>query len=149
MPPDDPPPKRPFLVTLLAVVVFLLSALSWGQAAYALARRAFLNALDLSIPLWVIAASGLVWGVIFLITAWGLWTLRAWARIAAIVSFVLYPIVTLGLQVAFAQGVYERGRLPFMAAISALIAGLVALILTRRRIRASFEGPVEERQNDT
>ena len=139
--------KRPILVTLLAVLVLLLSVVNGGRAAETLLHWSTLAGLDLSIPLWLVAGSGILWSAAWLAEAWGLW--RAWppARVAGIILFVVYPIHMLGMQAAFARGAYEHGQLPFMAITSALAAGLVAFILTRPGIRRSFEPhPVEEPQ---
>jgi hypothetical protein len=132
------------LVTLLAGVVLLLSMANGGRAAVALARWGALGALDLSIPLWLVAGSGILWGIAWLAEAWGLWRLKPSARMAGIILFALYPIHMLGMQAAFARGVYERDQLPFAAVSWALAAGLIALILTRPAIRLAFEHPVEE-----
>ncbi len=140
-------PKRPFLVTLLAVVVLLLAVVNGGRAIETLLHWSTLSGLDLSIPLWLVAGSGILWGAAWLVEAVGLW--RGWppARVAGMILFVLYPIHMLGMQAAFARGAYERDQLSFTAITSALVAGLVALILTRPGIRRSFEHhPVEEPQ---
>jgi hypothetical protein len=136
--------KRPFLVTLLATAVLLLSIANGGRGAITLARWPELGALDLSIPLWLVAASGIVWGIVWLVEAWGLWRLWPPARLAGIILFIIYPIHMLGMQAAFTRGPYERGLLPSMAIVSALAAGLVAFILTRPRFRNLFTNPVEE-----
>jgi hypothetical protein len=136
--------KRPFLVTLLAVVVLLLAMVNGGRTTIALTRWTALGALDLSIPLWLVAISGAVWGAIWLVEAWGLWRLWPPARPAGITLFIVYPIHMLAMQAAFTRGAYEFGLLPSMAITSALAAGLVALILTWPGIRTRFEHPVEE-----
>jgi len=136
--------KRPFLVTLLAIVVLLLSIANGGKVIVALTGWAALGALNLSIPLWLVVVTGAVWGVIWLVEAWGLWRLWPPARPAGITLFVIYPIQMLAMQAAFTRGAYELGLLPSEAITSALAAGLVALILTRPGIRHAFEHPVEE-----
>lgn len=137
---------RPFLVTLLAGVVLLLSVVNGGIATVALTRWETLSALSLSIPLWLVAGSGILWAAVWLAEAWGLWRLLSPARPAGMILFVLYPIHMLAMQAIFARGVYERGQLPFSAITSALVAGAVALILTRPDIRDLFQHPAEEPQ---
>ena len=136
--------KRPFLVTLLAIAVLLLSIANGGRGIITLARWPELGALDLSIPLWLVAASGIVWGIIWLAEAWGLWRLWPPARLAGIILFVVYPIHMLGMQAAFTRGPYERGLLGTQVIVSAAAAGLVAFILTRHGLRNLFTHPVEE-----
>lgn len=136
--------KRPFLVTLLALVVLLLAILNGGRAAVALGRWNALSTLDLLIPSWLLAVTGIVWGAIWLVEAWGLWRLWPPARPAGITLFIVYPIQMLAEQALFMRGPYERGLLPTVAVGSALAAALVAVILTRPAILARFEHPREE-----
>ena len=140
------PPKirRPTAVTWLAIAVFLLSVVNLGGVYAGLTRRSVFATLDLSLPIWVIAASGGVWGIVWLAVTWGLWRLRPWARRAMLAVFPLYEIITIGRQVIFAQGPYESGRLPFAVGVAILLVLAISFTLTRPRIRRAFEPDHEE-----
>jgi hypothetical protein len=146
--PVKPRTKRPFLVTLLAGAVLFLAIANGGRAAVALSRWPALSALTLAIPLWLVAGSGVVWGIAWLVECWGLWMLKPRARAAAMILFVLYPIHMLGMVAIFAQGAYERDRLPSAVITAAIAAGLVAFSLSRPGLRQAFDHPPEEPDND-
>lgn len=132
--------KRPALVTWLALVVFSLAVANLGSVYAGLARRWVFAALDLDLPVWLLMIHGGLWGMIWLVVAWALWRLLSWSRYLTIVLFVMYALTTIGQQVVFTRGAYERGRLPFVFITAALFISLVAIVLTRPRIRRAFEG---------
>lgn len=134
----EPKPKRPLLVTLLAVVVFSLSAASFASLIAGLVRwQTFVN-LDMSLPLWLLTAPGAVWGLVWLAFAWGLWRLLSWARRGTIICWVAYQVMVIGQQVLFAQGDYERNRLPFAIGAAILLTALLITSLTHPRVREAF-----------
>jgi len=136
--------KRPFLVTLLAVVVFLLSCANLARAAIGIARWPLLATLPETLPSQAAIGLGGVWGAVWLVEGWGLWTLRWWARPAGIALFVLYEIAILGDQAVFTRGPYEQGAMLGAVIGSILWAGLVALTLTRSHVRQAFHSAHEE-----
>lgn len=135
----EPKPKRPLFVTLLAVVVFSLSATSFAGFAVGLARWQIYANWDLSLPLWLPIALGGVWGLVWLVIGWGLWRLLAWARRTTIVCLVVYQVMVIGQQGLFAQGDYERGRLPLVIGMAILLTALVIVGLMHPRVRQVFE----------
>ena len=136
--------KRPTTVTCLAIAVFLLSMANLGSAYVGITRRTLFSTLDLSLPLWVATTLGGLWGVVWLAMGWGLWRLKPWARRAMLAVFPLYEIITIGRQVIFARGPYERGRLPFAIGVAILLVLVISFTLTRPRIRRAFEPDHEE-----
>ncbi len=132
--------ERPILVTWLALAVFFLSAGNLGGVYAGFTRWPVLATLDLALPTWVLMLRGGIWGAVWLFVAWGLWRLLPWARRATIILFALYELTTIGQQVIFTRGVYERGRLPFAIVTAVLLVALVSLVLTRPRIRRAFQG---------
>ncbi|MBN1310881.1 MAG: hypothetical protein JXB30_05620 [Anaerolineae bacterium] len=132
-------PKRPLFVTLLAVAVFILSVAGFTGLAVGLARRHIFTELNLALPFWLLLTSGGIWGIIWLGVAWGLWRLLSWSRRAAIVCFIMYQIMFIGQQGLFAQGEYERARLPFVIGAAVLLSALVIFGLTRPRVQQAFE----------
>ena len=137
--------KRPLFVTLLAVVVFSLSAASFASLAVGLARWQIYADWGLSLPLWLPIALGGVWGLAWLVVGWGLWRLLAWAHRTTIVCLVVYQVMVIGQQGLFAQGDYERGRLPFVIGMAILLTALAIVGLMRPRVRQAFENSNEQR----
>jgi hypothetical protein len=143
--------RRPAFVTWLAVAVLLLAGANGLAAVGGAVRWPLLTSLELTLPPWALVAPAAVWGAIWLIIAFGLWRLRAWARWALMLAFPLYEIIVIGQQTVFARGGYERGRLPFAAGLAVLLTGAVVFLMTRRRVREAFrptgdteDSPTEE-----
>ena len=124
--------------------MFLLSGVSLARAGVGIARWPMLMSLPETLPTQVSIGLGAVWGIVWAIESWGLWTLRSWARPAGFALFVLYQIAILGEQAVFAHGLYERGLIPGAIVTSILLSGLVAFGLTRPLIRHAFTSAHEE-----
>ncbi len=137
-------PKRPFLVTLLAAAVLLLSIVNLTRAAVGIARWPVFATLPETLPTQISIALGALWGVVWMVEGWELWTLRHRARMAGIALFVLYQIAILGEQALFARGPYERGLIPGAVVTSILLVGLAVLALTRPAVRQAFTSQYEE-----
>ncbi len=133
--------KHPAVVTWLALTVFVLAAANLIGLYGGLAQRPMLRSLDLSLPPGAIIATRGIWGVAWLALGWGLWRLCPLARRAAIAAFPLYELTLIGQQALFAQGAYERGRLPFAIGVAVLATGTAVFVLTHPRVRRAFEGP--------
>lgn len=131
--------KRPATVTWLAVAVLFLAGVNAGRAGVPLAGWDLWSAFVLPFPLWLRMVLSGVWAVTLGSLAWGLWTLRSWARRLTLILFPLYQLYELGWRLAFVRSDYERGRLPFVVATMALATLFVVWILTGRRVRHRFE----------
>ncbi len=131
-------PRRPFIVTVLALAVLILSAVKLAGVYAGLTRWSTLASLSLSIPLPILMALDGVWGIFWLGVAFGLWRCAGWARRATLVAFPLYTLATIVQQAIFARGTYERGRLLFVTGALILLSALVMFVLTRPRIRHAF-----------
>lgn len=138
-----PKQKRPLFVTLLAAVVFFLSAASFAGLINGLARWQIFVDLGLSLPILLRMVSGAIWGLVWLVFAWGLWRLLPWARRGTMICWVVYQMMTIGQQVLLMQGDYERGRIPFAVGITLVLTIVVITGLTLPRVRQAFEGDTD------
>ncbi len=132
--------KRPAIVTCLALVVFFLAVANLGSIYFGLAHRSLFASLRLSLPYWVPILLNGAWGILWIVVAWGLWRLLPWARQALMLVFPSYTLGRIGLQLMFAQGDYERGRLPFLSGVALALSMLLIFGMTRPRIQQAFEG---------
>ncbi len=130
--------QRPLAVTWLAGLVFLLGAANLSIVGVGLTRRSVFNALSLSVSLPVLITLGGLWTIVWIGTAWGLFRLKRWSRIATPVLFVVYESLSIGRQAFFAQESYARGRLGFSLILGGMLLGLIILILNHPQIRESF-----------
>lgn len=133
--------KHPAAVTWLALAVFVLAAVNLIGVYGGLMQQPMLRGLDLSLPPEAIIVARGIWGMAWLALGWGLWRLCPLARRAVIAAFPLYELTWIGQQALFAQGAYERGRLPFAIGVAVLATGTAMLILTHPHVRRAFEGP--------
>lgn len=134
---DAPRPRRPFAVTALALAVFLLSAANVFSALVWLARRD-LPGYDSALTLWRVGLA-VIWAIVWVGLAVGLWRTLRPARTATIAAVALYMSIQVVLRAASAVSLYEQGRWPFLLGVGLLATGLVSFILTRPRVVATFE----------
>lgn len=131
--------QRPRIVTWLALLVLLIGVANLLGAYGLLGRWRVLIGAELSLSPWGLLIPAAVWGVGWGVLAWGLWTLRPWARRATLLAFPLYELMLIGRRLVFAQSVYARGRLPCAAGLGLLATVLVITVLTRPRVRRAFD----------
>jgi hypothetical protein len=120
--------KRPLGVSLLALLLFLIAGI-WLLAAVALPL--------LAVPLapWYIYLAA---GAYFLVIGWGIWGVRRWAYLAAL----LMCVVLLFYQFQTAIVLRQNVLVPFL--ILALILGY----LSQSRVRAVFLGKHEKIEDE-
>jgi hypothetical protein len=141
-------PDRPFGVTLLALVVFVLAVVNLWRVPYTIQHRDLLVSLDLPFPLAVHAALGGVWGTAWLVMAWGLWRLKDWAQRITPILMVIYQAFSMTWLAVFSQTDYDRGRWPFTVAAAGLMIALTLWIMTRPRVRRAFDVEEMDETND-
>jgi hypothetical protein len=123
---DSPTRRRPWSVTIFSLLVLLLgSGVNLVRADWALRQANALADLPLStsMPMGLLAATSLAWGVAFAICSYGLWRLLYWARIATLVIVTLYHVIIWFNHIVFDRSAYARQVLPF-----AIVNSLVVLV---------------------
>jgi hypothetical protein len=141
-------PERPFGVTLLALAVFVLATANLWRVLYTIQHRELLVSLNLPFPLAVYVALGGIWGMAWLVMAWGLWRLKEWARRGTLILMPVYQSATLAWVAVFARSDYQRGRWPFAVGAAVLVVALVLWILTMPRVRRAFDVEETKSTND-
>lgn len=131
-------PKRPAIVTWLAVVVFLFAGLNVFAAINGLLRWQLLQSLDITLPPWALLLPRAVWAAAWLVLGWGLLRLKRWARLGVPLALLFYQLTFMVQQLVFARQEYLRGRLPFALMLALVSTALVTWILTRPRMREAF-----------
>src|SRR3974377_159740 len=86
------PMKRPFVVTIFALLVLLLAAWNAFQVWIAFQRYDFMRSLDLATEANILIVTGATWAIGFGLAAWGLWRLRSWGRTWMLIAIVAYWI---------------------------------------------------------
>jgi hypothetical protein len=95
--------RRPFVVTLLAIGVFLLGMGYFLQAGQGLSHYSLHQQVPLSVPAWYQPLSGGLWGILWLILAAGLWSVKEWARRLTLVVLPIHLALWLADWVLFSR----------------------------------------------
>ena len=134
--------QRPFGVTLLLWMVLSLSA--WGiiRSIAALRWWDVLYEFDSSLSPLYLLVTGAVWSVAGVVLLWSMWSAKAWSRLAAVASVLLW-LAEYWLERLFFQA--PRANLPFAAALSVLLL-TVTLTITSNRHTKNFLTKSEEHE---
>lgn len=128
-------PPRPFSVTLLALGVLIIAGIHWVRFSEAIAQRNFL--LEIAPNLFpYLLSSGLIWGTLWLLLAWGLWLGKRWARRGTLIVTPIY-----GLYYWLDRLLLRRNNLydiPFWLATTLLVLLFIFGVLTRPKVRDFF-----------
>lgn len=138
-------PKRPFSVTLLAILVLSLVAIHLTRFAQALQQWTFLNDLPLSVSPLYLAATGLFWGAAGVPVLAGLWRGGRSTPAAVkgyLVGYGLYYWLEQALVMA---SPLRQSNWPFTAGLTIVILIGSFLILSRPKAR-NFFGETNERK---
>ena len=129
-------PSRPLSVTMLAFGVLTLAGLNLVRFMAACQQREFLASLLPVSPLYL-ALSGLLWAVIGLVLAFGLWTGRSFAvggTLVAALAYTLYYWFDRSLLAADAPA----ANMPFAVLTNLCLLVVVFWILFRPKARTFF-----------
>jgi hypothetical protein len=97
--------------------------------------------LETSLPLSVTGGLAAFWTVVWILLAAAIGFRMRHALTGLLAAWTLYLITTLGSQLLFTVGPYERGRLGGEVLIALLLTGIIALWLTRPAMRGAFQKP--------
>jgi hypothetical protein len=152
--PASPPLRRPFSVTLLAVGVIIIGALSLARFGLALRYWEYLDTLTTVSP-WYLALSGLVWGLAGLPLAWGLLRGKAWSprlmRAMALTYATYFWLDQVFLQdhpLSAAEGgarLLLPGNWTFEAGLTVVLLAFTVWTLNRRATQL-YCGEIDEHQ---
>lgn len=109
-------PERPRSVTLFSLGVLLLGGgLNLARAAWAWRQADALTELpaSTSMPMALLGATSLVWGVVFVACSLGLWRLRPRARTGTLVAVTLFHVHIWLNHAVFDRSDYARQVWPF------------------------------------
>jgi len=138
------PPRRPWTLWAFSLIVATLGVYNLALALDQARRAGALRALGVSYPPLLRAALALGWGALLLALAVGLARRRRAARRWALLALSNYGACGVLWMVGYAASDYGRGRIPFQAALTALLIALAAWVLRWRRVRAAFAPPPRE-----
>jgi uncharacterized membrane protein (DUF2068 family) len=118
--------------------VLMISGIHLLRFIQTIRQWEFLGEL-LSISPLYLAATGLFWGGVGLILAWGLWRGRRWAPVLTLSAALAYSLYY-WLDRLLLSGERPGTNWPFATAANVVLLFLSTWILTHRRARAFFQG---------
>jgi hypothetical protein len=121
------PPKRSWRVTLFSLAVLLLGGgLNLARAAWAWRQADALADLPepTSMPMTLLAATSLAWGLVFVVCSLGLWRLRPWGRRGTLGAVTLYHV-----HIWVNHALFDRSDFAKQVAPSAIAQTLVTLLV--------------------
>jgi hypothetical protein len=130
--------KRPFVVTIFALLVLLLAAWNIFQAFSAWQNYDLMRALNLSTEANLLIIIGLTWATGFGLAAWGLWRLRSWGRTWMLIAIVAYQAQQWIMRFALMRSSDEVIRRPADVVLSLLSIAVVWGFLFIPKIRRLY-----------
>jgi len=130
--------KRPFVVTLLSLLVLLLAAWNAFQVWSASQRYDFMRSLDLATEANILIVSGVTWAIGFGLAAWGLWRLRSWGRTWMLIAIVAYQAEQWVMRLSLMRSSDEVIRRPADVLLSLLSIAVVWGFLFIPKIRRLY-----------
>ena len=134
--------KPPFVVTIFALLVLLLSAWSAFQVASVAQRYDLMRTLEVTTQANLLIVIGLTWTIGFGLAAWGLWRLRSWGRTWTLIAIVVYQIQQWLMRLALSSSSDEVIRRPADAFLSLLSIIVVWGFLFIPKIRRLYRDNV-------
>jgi hypothetical protein len=130
-------PARPKSVTYLTWMVLFLAGMNLVRFFEAARQWDFLTQVQAISPAYQVV-TGLIWGVLGLVLAFGLWLGRPWAPGLARLAVLAYSAYFLLDRILLAAPLGGYDAWPFALGLSAILSVLVFYILGRARARAFF-----------
>ena len=143
---DDATP-RPWTLWAFSLILALIGAYNLLLAWDNLAHAGEYGDLGVSYPPRLRAAAALIWGIAFVAVGIGLARRKGWARRSVVLVLSNYGAFGVLWLLVYARSDFGRERIPFQAALTAALVGLVAWIMRWRRMRRPFydQQPSEDR----
>ncbi len=137
--------KRPFGVTIFALLVLLLAAWNAFQVWSAVQRYDLMRSLDLATEANLLIVTGVTWAIGFGLAAWGLWRLRSWGRTWMLIAIVAYQAQQWIMRLSLMRSSDEVIRRPADVLLSLLSIAVVWVFLFIPKIRKLYrnEWPVK------
>lgn len=107
-------------IAAFGLLIFGLGGVNLVRAWLALRFARALPDLPLTMPLQLLATTSIVWGVVFIACAVGLWRLRAWGRWGTLVAYSLYQAHVWANHLLLDASDRARQVWPWDAAVSAV-----------------------------
>ena len=132
--------KRPFSVTLLALLVLLFAIYQAIWRVFGtISQFDFMRSLGLETQAAILISIGAAWSIGFALASIGLWRLKSWGRRWMLIASAAYTIKIWIERFTLERVAYEQLTRPLDAIVSVLIVLLVWGFLFLPKIRLMFK----------
>jgi uncharacterized membrane protein (DUF2068 family) len=111
--------------SFLALAVLYISVENLVFGVQAAVEWPYLSAQPVHVPLAWLIAGKLVWGIVFGVTAWGVWRLKAWGRKLLLIGATLYQVHIWINHLLFDTVAYAWQVRPFQVGITLITLAVV------------------------
>jgi len=132
--------KRPRILTIFSVVVFLFSFFHFFSTLQVFIYLQILQTLPVTISPYYLAVEGLIWGFLGLFLTWSLWTGKPWSQRAGLFFSLAYMIFFWIDLIWIAEPEVLQTRWLINLILTALGIPAVILILNLKSSRDYFSG---------
>ncbi|MBN2549594.1 MAG: hypothetical protein JXB15_10580 [Anaerolineales bacterium] len=142
-------PRRPLILTLLALGVLLIAGINLARLQQAVVRWQFLDDLLPVSPLYL-ALGGLVWGLAGLTLAAGLWLRKTWAQRILLPMALAYSLYYWLDRLVFRNAIDHQVGWPFSLGLNLLILAICAWVSMKAQLfyaRVSHGGTHGQSEN--
>lgn len=129
---------RPWLLWTLALIIAATGLVNLALAADHIVHADRYRDLHVAYPIWLRVVTALGWGGALLLIAGGLIRRRRWAQRGLVPLLSNYGAFGVLWLVIFAETDFSRGRIAFQALLTAIVVGVVAVVMRLRRVRRAF-----------
>jgi hypothetical protein len=139
--------RRPFSVTLLALVVLFFAAVCLARFVQAVTLWYVLEEFTAIWPGYLVI-TGLIWFPAGAVLAWGLLYGRPWARRLAPAVFLIFSVNYWIERLVFPGDMRRNENWLFVAVVTVVLSGVCIWICGRPRVKAFFEGRYERKSEN-
>jgi len=132
--------KRPRILTIFSVIVFLFSFFHFFSTLQVFIYLQILQTLPVTISPYYLAVEGLIWGFLGLFLTWSLWTGKPWSQRAGLLLSLAYMIFFWIDLIWIAEPDILQTRWLINLILTALGIPAVILILNLKSSRDYFSG---------
>jgi len=131
--------KRPFSATLLTWVVLIITSLNWLQLSMVLRQWVFLQNISHRLPVFYLAVTGLIWGLVGSFLVWGLFLGRRWAPRLMQIAAPIYAVYYWLDRLLIANPAALISRWPFATGLTILLLGSMIWVLSRPKVQQFYQ----------
>lgn len=124
--------KRPLLVTIMTLFVFLLTMLNVGSVYAGFSKLSAFSTIETPFSIFILLSIRSIWSVIWGVVLYGWISAKKWSPHIFRFAYVLYATSLIIFQLVFTQAAYDRGTLALRIVSTILLVIAMGFLTTHR-----------------